>query len=78
VNCSVKFLSRKELGYVLPISDIHFEKAKSWVRRQSLQSVFFKSYIVVIIEIVDANYLITTSQQPQSGSHPNKASRTRQ
>ena len=75
VDDAVEFFFGEELFDALAIGDIHLHEAEAGVRLQARQAVALELRVVVIIQIVEADHLVTPRQQALGGMHADKARR---
>lgn len=73
VNDPIKLLLIKKCHHGLAINHVHLYKAESGVGSESLQPGLFQIDIVVIVQIIQPDHLITACQQTQCRGHANEA-----
>ncbi len=61
-NC-IKLVISKECFHAAAIRDIAFYKRETLFISQLLETTVFKRYIIVVVQVIQANDLITTSQK---------------
>ena len=63
VNHPLRAFLSEEDRHLLAIGDIQFLKAKSRLRQQVRQPVLFQAGIIIIVQIIDAEYFLAACEQ---------------
>ena len=72
----IKLVRRKQRFQLLRVANVQRQKMEPSSPRQRLQSRLLQLWVVVSVQVVDANHFNAATQQPDSGVHAAKASRT--
>ena len=71
----IEFVIAKEPGHAIAVGDIGPQELKRRTSSQARQPGFFETNIIIVVEIVDANDFVTTSQQASACVHADEAGR---
>ena len=55
------------------VSYIEFDKPKSWRRLQAREPGAFECYIVIVVQVVEADYVVTAREQPFGDVHADES-----
>ena len=76
MNDAIKFFLSEQLGNQITINQISFDKTETRVLFQHIQTTELECRIIVIVEVIQADYGIASLQQAFSSVHADKTSST--
>jgi hypothetical protein len=74
MNDTIRLVQSKQISQGIAVADVNFVKAKFCVGLQPCQTRLLQRHILIIIEIINANDLVTKVKQTQCAIHANEPS----